>query len=734
MSELNHRRKPTHLQSKNIQIIVLEKYSDIQPFLTDVVRWGDSDKNALGFLPTQVYGYQAQKGNLFVATTLSSGRLKYAGHILFDARYPRASVLQVFVSPDARGIGTAKRLLDRLKEHLTELHFISIYAGVAEDLQHANAFWERNCFYVQRTRPGGKTRNRTILMRSHELDSPQLFQRSGISNGNPFGLNSELQNEKPIYLLDLNVLFDLGPRRQRNELALDVFHAERHGACQLAVSGELRAELVRTASAVKRSDPIHSWAAIFITFPVPPDTEKNELIKELSCLVFPDKTRDQSFSANDLSDLTHLATAVHHRLAGFITNDDAILSAAAQIEAKFSIHVISPLVFQPSRDLSAKEEQFETTTVGATLTTAAFNAETDDLLRQMLKRLGVADSEAVAQWGALDTAERTIQRMSVALDGHLVGYLACPWKMESFCITGRLALDEANSHAQTAGRLLLNKLLSRAKESAPRQISLHLAPRQTVARELAIGLGFAGAENGSSLSKLVLNRVVTPLNWAATTNELATLAQLKLPNTCPSYKGIDQQIEILCPDGNRRYVPLHEVETSLAPAIFCLPGRPAVITPIQKDFAAHLLDHSPQDTFLPRVRATQYTERHYFSSERTLKFFTRGTIILFYESGKGGGAAAIVAIGRVQRAFLKQDEAIDQTDFNPSVLNSKTLTSIGTSKTKTVTAFDNLIVLPRFVPLRSLQRLNCGEAHQLISTRPITSEQLNAILSEALPQ
>lgn len=377
-------------------------------------------------------------------------------------------------------------------------------------------------------------------------------------------------------------------------------------------------------------------------------------------------------------------------------------------------------------------EQFETSTFGVTLTAAALDAECEDTLRQMLKRLGVADSEAVAQWGALGTAERTIQRMAVALDDSLVGYLACPWKMETSVVTGRLVLDETNAHAQTAGRLLLNKLLSSAKESAPSRIILHLGPRQVVARDLAIGLGFSGAGSESSLFKLVLNRVVTPLNWAATTTELATLAQLKLPNTCPSYKGIDQQIEVLCPDGNRRYVPLHEVENSLAPAILCLPGRPAVITPIQKDFAVHLLDHSPQSSFLPRVRATQYMERHYFSAERTLKFFTRGTIILFYESGKGGGAAAIVAIARVQRAFLKQDTAIDQTDFDPSVLNAKTLASIGTTKTKTVTAFDNLIVLPRSVPLRSLQRMNCGAANQLISTRPITSEQLNAILSEAI--
>ncbi|MBS0318622.1 MAG: hypothetical protein JSR49_16020, partial [Proteobacteria bacterium] len=56
--------------------------------------------------------------------------------------------------------------------------------------------------------------------------------------------------------------------------------------------------------------------------------------------------------------------------------------------------------------------------------------------------------------------------------------------------------------------------------------------------------------------------------------------------------------------------------------------------------------------------------------------------MLFYESGKGRGAAAIVAIGRVQRAFLRQDGAIDRSDFDPSVLNAQTLASIGTSKAK----------------------------------------------------
>jgi hypothetical protein len=195
---------------------------------------------------------------------------------------------------------------------------------------------------------------------------------------------------------------------------------------------------------------------------------------------------------------------------------------------------------------------------------------------------------------------------------------------------------------------------------------------------------------------------------------------------------MDQQIEIHCPDGNRRFVPLREVESGLSPALFCLPGRPAVITPIQRAFAEQLLEHLAQTSLLPRSRAAQFAERHYLSSERTLKFFNRGTLMLFYESGKGKGSASVVAMARVQRAYLKPQGVIDQADFDPSVLSPETLSSIGSSKAKTVTAFDNVIVLPRPVPLSSLQKIGCGEPTQLITTRPITTEQLNKILDEAL--
>lgn len=426
---------------EEMQVFILERLADVQPFLEDVTHWADSEKNALGFLAAQVFTELAGKGNLFVAVALQDGQLVYAGHLLFDARHAKASVLQIHVKPEARRHGAARRLLERLKEHLTELQFLSIYAGVAEDLRDANAFWEKNGFYIQRTRPGGKTRNRTILVRCHELGTPQLFERSGIDSSNPFGLDVGLQGGKPIYLLDLNVLFDLGPRRPRNAAALDLFRAERHGACQLALSAELKDELVRTAAKAPRTDPMQSWAAIFITFSLPPDADKTRLVDALGRMIFPDRARDGSYTANDLSDLTHLATAVHHRLTGFITSDEAILAAGKEIEAVFKVHVISPQAFQPSDELVGREELFEVPGAGAPLVASPLAASGQDQLRQMLLRLGVSDSDVVSRWGVLDSAESTFQRSAVLADERLAGYLACQRQVDASTVTGLLAID-----------------------------------------------------------------------------------------------------------------------------------------------------------------------------------------------------------------------------------------------------------------------------------------------------
>lgn len=156
------------------------------------------------------------------------------------------------------------------------------------------------------------------------------------------------------------------------------------------------------------------------------------------------------------------------------------------------------------------------------------------------------------------------------------------------------------------------------------------------------------------------------------------------------------------------------------------------MVPIRKQFEEHLLADSPQDTFLPRGKAQLAPLRHYLSDKKTLKNFARGDLMFFYESAKNKGVGAVIAVGRVLRAYLRDESGMQEGDLAPSVLDSSRLSSIGVSKTKTITVFDNVMRLPRPVPLHELRSIRCGEAHQLITSQRLSSEQVQAILEKGL--
>ena len=389
------------------------------------------------------------------------------------------------------------------------------------------------------------------------------------------------------------------------------------------------------------------------------------------------------------------------------------------------------MAFQETEDRALADSAFETSADDTlVLATAAQDDEID--LRAALVRIGVSDSEAVTTWRVIDPGSRAGARWVVRCGDLIVGYLACHNHGAKSVLSARVAVDNSHALSREAALILLATLLSHSGNQGPHQLRLELAQRQAPLREVAASLGFARSEEGSVLSKVALHRLVAAENWDECRNALTKVCGLCLPDRAPVLKDVDQQIQLRRADGNRVFMSWAALESHLSPALFCLPNRRSVITPIRRRYAEHLLSQSPQGSLLPRARASLYVEKHYMSAERTLRHFRRGTIILFYESSRDHGAAAIVAVARVQRAYLKPADAIDRTDLDPSVLDAESLGAIGNSKLKTVTVFDNLMPLPRHVPLAKLKSIGCGNATQLISTRPITNEQLQCIIREAL--
>ncbi|SOD30583.1 Acetyltransferase (GNAT) family protein [Variovorax sp. YR752] len=713
--------------TKKLTVELLLKRQDVIPHVKHVVDAAESDRPALGWYARSVYEEAASSEKLIVAIAREGDQVSYAGHLWFATTFPRGHVIQIHVSPSYRRQGIAKKQLDFLKSHLTGLNYISIGARVAEDLRQSQEFWQGQDFYAYGTAPGGKARGRTMILRSHELPTPQLFAPSGLTHQDPLGLAVEPATATKLYLLDLNVLFDLGPRRARHEDVVDLFALERLGVCRLALSTEFDEELERSAKSGK-TDPMLSLGQIFPKFIAPSVEEMIEFTKEIGPIVFPERYAAGKLTKNDHSDLRHLATVTRHNLAGLVTSDGSIREAAATLRARYGIDVLSPEAFKILGDPDSGIGAI-TASTRATLNLEELAPGREQEVRALLAELGVSVSDQSRLWAADDGRSRACHRF-VVLDGaRVVGYLMWPSGLRGRTCDAFMAVDESAACAQDAARLMIVHLTGQAKERIQR-VRLNLASQQASVKEVALEVGFTGTDKTRELNKVSLNSILVPENWTPLSTELLQVSEIGLPQVMPTFRDADQYIELQRPDGQRTPLTTFALETLLSPMLICMPGRPGVLVPIQRDYSEHLLDHLDQMQLLPRGKALLYQQRHYLSAPRTLKVFERGSLMFFYESNKGSGLKAVVAVARVTNAYLSSEGAIERADLDRSALEPSDLAAIGKSETKTVVAFDNLMKLPNPVPLESLRRFGCGQAAQLLTSRRLTPEQIRNILLE----
>jgi len=717
---------------KSGAVVILASRGDVAPFVQDVRKAADAQTLALGFFPATVYAEFARREQLYVAIRVIDGAPVYAGHLLFDLQFPRANILQMYCAPESRRTGVAAKLLDTLKGALTRDGFVAIYARVAEDLTDATAFWSTQNFYQQRIVPGSAARRRRIAIRVFELESPQLFPSSGLgaAGQDPLGLQTQVTGEPPLYLIDLNVLFDLQPRRLRHAAAVNLFRACNEGTCRLGISGEIRNELRRHQPEQGRTDPMIELIATLPEFVSDqPVGESSALLSDLAALVFPAQFRNGQLSINDKSDLKHLATVIDQKLSGFITNEAAMIQAADALQRTYGIQVLSSDAFERPEQQHGEGESVHTISESK-LTTRAMETGDANQVRHLLAQCGLSNGSIAHGWLAPDGLRRATHQVVVHCDENCVGYIKWPMVTDGAKYSAHAAIDEAHPEAANVARELLRHIIEYMDRHSPCTLLLTLPPHQSHLREVAFSLGFRAAHNHSPLAKVIAGCVLTSASWEAHRTELARVCSLKLPEIPLRFVSASQTIELYSPDGNRRYVPLDLLETLLSPVLFCLADRPAVISPIERRFAEPLLGHSRQASLLPAQSASLYAARHYLCDPRSLKHLQRGALMLFYESSKGGGQQAIIAVARIVESYLRRRDALQLSDLQSSVLRPETLDQIGQADIKAVSVIDNIFPLSKPVTLAQLQLLGCGKPNQLITTNPITSDQLTNILLE----
>lgn len=686
----------------------------------------DAEKEALGFLPELAILDAIHQKRLFAMFGRKEEGQELAGYVLFSGVFPNAKVQQIAVSPDHRRSGVASALIGALVSHLEKRGYIVLAAAVASNLPAAQAFYQKNGFVERYSREGGKARQRTIILRARDLETASLFSLMAPSPAAnslivDLSLRQRAAFEAPLYVFDLNVLFDLIKQRARTADANRLFGAALSHHVRLAVAPEFIIELERT-SHDETCDATLSLARQLPRLPVFPKAEVDRLSIALHQAVFVEKGAARAGGIQALSDARHLAEAALARASGYITSDEALLNSRDDILGMVGIDVAGLdefVTLLPAEDSKPLRSQLQGT---ACETKAASASEA----RSYLASQQVGD-DIIAQFcPSASTLSRT-RSMGVFEDGEVVGvsiYRAPP----SVDAAGRLLVHVRPDHVAHGifGEHLLDEALREACNSGPVTVELRCELGQSATKRAAQLRGFLPASTSGILVKVALGRPLTPTTWVGLARQTRRRTGLMLPESWPDVGSALTGIAVKRPDGATINVPLSALEEALSPTIIAWPSRDGVIVPIAKVFADDLLGTADQLALFGRPRAAFVGLRTYFNSPRTANLMRAGVPILFYESRRSGGRAAVVAAARIVDTTVVAKDLVSNDLLERAVVDD--VEPLTASADVLATSFDNLIRFPNPVSLDTLRELGAHGTSNLQTTTLLPNSLLAVIL------
>ncbi|WP_271568269.1 GNAT family N-acetyltransferase [Bradyrhizobium sp. CCBAU 11386] len=562
----------------------------------------DMEKEALGFLPEAAYRDAIMQRRLFGIFAKYAGRVEVAGFILFSGVFPHARVQQVAVLPSYRRNGIASALINALVSHLESRGYLNITAAVASDLVGAQAFYEKKGFIARRVRDGGAARQRTIVLRSRELDTASLFSlMAPPAPGDELAANLKLRSlgtfEAPLYAIDLNVLFDLIKRRPRSAVANRLFGAALAHRVRLAVAPEFIVELERT-SLGEASDSTLQLARQLPRIPSAPKLDVDRVAAIVHKAVFEETGLSQANSKQALSDSRHLAEASLARASGYITSDTHLLNARETLLELVGLDVASLDEFVEL--LPVEDARLERGLLRGTQ--CEIKAVKPSEARAYLVSHSLAGGLVELFLPTRSTARQVKVRAALE-DAEIVGvglYLPPPTIDAAAKMLVHIRADHVSS--ETFAEHLLDELVREASHAGPVTIELRRIVGQTAVNQAAKLRGFLPSTDPDTLIKVALGRPLTPNTWLSLARQMRRRTGLSLPDNLPHAA---KAVEIQTPDGVSLAVKMPALEAALSPTVIAWPGRDAVIVPIAKSFADDLLGTADQFALFGRPPSTQ---------------------------------------------------------------------------------------------------------------------------------
>lgn len=699
---------------------------EVKNYVGEIRRLADANKDALGFLPASVYRESATKGDLWVAVDRAR---KVRGYLLFGGRFPRLRVFQIFVRPEFRGSGTARTLLKKLRDYGERFNYLTITARVARELE-ANRFWEACGFFVT-DQISGDAKRRPLNKYTLELDAPSLFRGESLRTID----STQIRFPGPIlftpsYVIDLNVFFDV--LRNRDKESSRVVSLGLTNDVNLFVTSEFVKELERHTADHQR-DPVLEFARRMPTLPdLDPETA-NPLIESLRTLLWTGVPKTGRRAINDASDLSHLASCIHHKVYGFITRDEAILQHAADLRRMHDINIASPAYFiDLFDDDAARREPTLASIDRQDVEIADLDERNRKEAEEFLHGLGV-DPDQVRSCLEPGPTQHPRLRRIVRVGSRLVGVGS--WKHPG---PGRvtdlyLYVDEKQSNSERAiDRLFLESSMHGGVDERLLRLDLHAPRRQEKTRGVAVNIGFRfpkpEGDSSGALAKVSFRGVVGASNWSSFRRDLKAMTDCELQEDAPSWSATGIAMNT-GQQGRPVTISPFDLETLASPCALILPDRTAVAIPIQDKYTELISSPGRQRSLLPDKEAAFRLERAYFLAAGRHRLLPKGTIVVFYVSRPRSEA---VALARVTFSdTLTKAQAVTKLR-RQGVLSEKDIDRKADWHGKIAAfTFDNLLKFQTNVSYQDLKRDGCVNKTNFVTAQQLTHQALVQIVNRA---
>ena len=710
---------------------ILYDREDILPYVQDVQDFADTEKKALGFLAGDAYEKAAENEKIIVAIDEETN--EYMGHVFFGGVYPNGRIFQTLVKDECRKTGLGKTLVTALVKLLEKRGYTSITARVATDLKSANVFYEQMGFKTARTIDSGKKSGRRLNLRLRILGNPTLFTlQPEPLPANNFYLPKNTSASAPIYLIDLNVIFDAVRKRVRTEQANALFKAGIQNLIRVAVSEELIVELERNTGQGK-SDPLLEMSKNFTSLANPSTAIINKTIKDLAPIIFPDRHRINQLSVQDKSDLTHIATAIKHNVSGFVTSERKILNAANHLREHYGLDIIS---LYEINELIKDDPEI-----------TAPSIQTDDMSTLVVSNLEATEVKNAIQ--SLSIPKGDLPRRDNCKDQgihHLVissrggKYIAYAWWSR---IKGPLPNNHAyihveptNGQASTLITFIADKIMRDCSRNTMSFINLKGNTENDDVFQAFHQNGFrttsSEAQKDAVFTKVCLGSVIHPDNWQKFRLDIQKITDgIKFPETMAPIKLGTDYITITTQDNVKVEIELNELEQLFYPALYTDKSNEGVIMPIKRSYSEELFNTHEQLSLLNSKEAILCQERVYFCDQKVANTLEVGQLIFFYESGsERGGRQEIIAVARVSQSNVLLVDNLKSDLTNRGVIDVTTLKNISLSGHMTVVEFRNILHFKKPISYKRLCEIGCNDGANFVTAKKISAKLALQIISE----